>query len=387
MSVKQMLTCFIAIGLGVTMLPLQVNADAAGSDSLLDYDHLRDYLYEGPRGEAFVNTYGSVFLVITNSKSGGTVLNSSQEYSDAFVLGEMTAEQFDAIAANDPALDASLASSDSNPRAFLMSVSSRSMDMEDTLFRKISLSPDVLSVTKLPEDFRPALYWNGDVSIQVTDAVAQQLRDGEELETLYPDLIGADSCYQSVISRSQDWYLRYQEWVSASALVLPETTIDHATQKGNGVSCYVFDMSAEETADARSKAELETDYEILYDVFDACDEIVESRPDVFLSIVPHVSSMYQITADLRTSSLWKNVGDLDGDSDITASDSNEILMAAASKGAGENSGLSIAAGQLADVNADGVFNAEDAAILLMYAAEQGSGSTMTLEEFVSEMYC
>ena len=70
-----------------------------------------------------------------------------------------------------------------------------------------------------------------------------------------------------------------------------------------------------------------------------------------------------------------NLGDVNGDGVINASDAALVLIAAAAMGAGEGSGLTDAQMTVADVNTDGIVNASDAAIILIYAAAVGAGET------------
>ena len=66
-------------------------------------------------------------------------------------------------------------------------------------------------------------------------------------------------------------------------------------------------------------------------------------------------------------------GDLSGDGNVNASDAAQVLIAAASAGAGNGYGLDDAHLAAADVNGvDGV-NASDAALILIYAAVEGAG--------------
>lgn len=76
-------------------------------------------------------------------------------------------------------------------------------------------------------------------------------------------------------------------------------------------------------------------------------------------------------------------GDVSGDGAVNASDAAQILIAAASLGAGKDSGLTAEQKAAADVNGDGAINASDAAIVLMYAAAVGGGNTdAKLSDFV-----
>lgn len=66
-------------------------------------------------------------------------------------------------------------------------------------------------------------------------------------------------------------------------------------------------------------------------------------------------------------------GDVNGDGDINAADSSEILIAAAKVGAGEPHGLKTQQYANADVNQDDAVNAADASVILQYAAAVGAG--------------
>ena len=68
------------------------------------------------------------------------------------------------------------------------------------------------------------------------------------------------------------------------------------------------------------------------------------------------------------------LGDLNADGTANSSDAAQLLIAAASIGAGNASGLTETQEKAADVNADGSINASDSAILLQYSAAIGAGS-------------
>ncbi|MBP0973210.1 MAG: hypothetical protein J5851_04820 [Oscillospiraceae bacterium] len=76
------------------------------------------------------------------------------------------------------------------------------------------------------------------------------------------------------------------------------------------------------------------------------------------------------------------LGDLNADGIVNASDAAQILIAAATLGAGEDPGLSEAEQFAADVNGDGTINASDAAVVLIYAAAIGAGQDVKIEDFV-----
>ncbi len=78
-----------------------------------------------------------------------------------------------------------------------------------------------------------------------------------------------------------------------------------------------------------------------------------------------------------------DLGDLNADSEVNASDAAMILVAAAAIGSGSDSGLTEMQKNAADLNKDSAFDAVDAALVLQYAAYSGSGGTMTLEEFLA----
>ena len=67
------------------------------------------------------------------------------------------------------------------------------------------------------------------------------------------------------------------------------------------------------------------------------------------------------------------LGDVNDDGCINARDANEVLIAAARIGTGQDSGLSETHQKAADVDQDGSINAVDAAWILQYAAARGVG--------------
>ena len=76
------------------------------------------------------------------------------------------------------------------------------------------------------------------------------------------------------------------------------------------------------------------------------------------------------------------LGDVNYDGYVNASDAAKVLIAAASIGAGEGSGLTDDQTYCADVNFDGIVNASDAAQILIYAAYIGAGGSGTLYDFL-----
>ncbi len=78
-----------------------------------------------------------------------------------------------------------------------------------------------------------------------------------------------------------------------------------------------------------------------------------------------------------------DLGDLNMDLKVDATDAAMILTAASAKGAGISSGLSVAQEAAADADSSGDFNANDAALILQYAAYAGSGGAGTFKDFVA----
>ncbi|MBR3629552.1 MAG: dockerin type I repeat-containing protein [Oscillospiraceae bacterium] len=76
------------------------------------------------------------------------------------------------------------------------------------------------------------------------------------------------------------------------------------------------------------------------------------------------------------------MGDINEDNTVNASDAAKILIAAAAAGAGGDYGLTDAQMAAADLNADGTVNASDAALVLIYAAYVGAGGTDSLSDFL-----
>ena len=71
----------------------------------------------------------------------------------------------------------------------------------------------------------------------------------------------------------------------------------------------------------------------------------------------------------------EELGNVNGDAVINASDAAVVLIAAAALGAGNDAGLTEVQKQAADVNKDSSINASDAAIVLIYSAAVGAGKT------------
>ena len=76
------------------------------------------------------------------------------------------------------------------------------------------------------------------------------------------------------------------------------------------------------------------------------------------------------------------LGDVNGDGSINASDAAEILREAALIGAGYEGEFTEKQSVVADVNSDGAVNAVDASVILIYATMIGAGNNVTIEELV-----
>ena len=82
----------------------------------------------------------------------------------------------------------------------------------------------------------------------------------------------------------------------------------------------------------------------------------------------------------------EELGDVNADAAINASDAAVVLIAAAFLGAGQSHGLTDAQASAADLNADGILNASDAALILGYAAQIGAGGDLTLPLYLDGAY-
>ena len=80
----------------------------------------------------------------------------------------------------------------------------------------------------------------------------------------------------------------------------------------------------------------------------------------------------------------QNLGDVNGDDIVNASDAAQVLIAAAVTGSGGASPLTQEQQTLADVNGDGAVNASDSAIIMQYSAACGAGSfSGTITEYLA----
>lgn len=79
-----------------------------------------------------------------------------------------------------------------------------------------------------------------------------------------------------------------------------------------------------------------------------------------------------------------DLGDVDVNGVVNASDAGELLVAAAAIGAGNDSGLTAEQTVNADVDGNGVLDATDAAWILRYAAYIGAGGDAAMEEFFAQ---
>ncbi len=77
------------------------------------------------------------------------------------------------------------------------------------------------------------------------------------------------------------------------------------------------------------------------------------------------------------------LGDLNLDGNVNAMDASVLLIAAAKRGAGLETGLTDVQAQAAELNTDGIYNAKDAALILQFAAYAAAGGTLDIEEFLA----
>lgn len=97
------------------------------------------------------------------------------------------------------------------------------------------------------------------------------------------------------------------------------------------------------------------------------------------------ADVYASSIGVQTAYLSADLGDLNADKNVDASDAAQILLAAARMGTGSESGLTEAQLAAADVNADGAADASDASLVLLYAAYTGSGGQDTLSDFIAAL--
>lgn len=98
---------------------------------------------------------------------------------------------------------------------------------------------------------------------------------------------------------------------------------------------------------------------------------------------------YHIRHQECNTSPWctTQIGDIDRNGAITASDAQTILQAATRITSGQSSGLLSIQEVLCDVNSDGQIGADDAQIALRYAADTMTGSwTGSIEEYILEYF-
>lgn len=101
-----------------------------------------------------------------------------------------------------------------------------------------------------------------------------------------------------------------------------------------------------------------------------------------LTVTPKVGS---ITVSGVGSEDGGKLGDVDEDGNVNAVDAANILVAAATVGAGGDITWTDTQKKNADVDGNGSFNSTDAAYILMYAAEVGAGYTGSIEEFMASL--
>ena len=93
------------------------------------------------------------------------------------------------------------------------------------------------------------------------------------------------------------------------------------------------------------------------------------------TIITGLTALVTASVMMSVFSFAASLGEVNGDSEINAKDAAEVLVHAASVGAGNGGILSEEAFTAADVNADGQVNSKDAAEILVYSAEKGAGGS------------
>ena len=103
------------------------------------------------------------------------------------------------------------------------------------------------------------------------------------------------------------------------------------------------------------------------------DDVVE---DIWLS------SLFPLTEEIgktKTSAVWLDLGDADGNTAVNASDAAIVLQMAAEVGAGNADVQNL---DVLDVNLDGTVNAADAACILIYAAQVGASGSADWQDIL-----
>lgn len=104
------------------------------------------------------------------------------------------------------------------------------------------------------------------------------------------------------------------------------------------------------------------------------DEVRTDYPDLIQSYyLPGSIDFSEIENDRMEQADSPELGDVNLDGRIDASDAAEILQHAAALGSGSDAGQPAFFETLADVNSDNLCNAEDARMILIQAAQQGAG--------------
>ena len=140
-------------------------------------------------------------------------------------------------------------------------------------------------------------------------------------------------------------------------------------------------MTPAEIEASRIAAGIESEYDMTMKHIEFINQLSENHPNMIdTSFLSFAHTPFAPTT-IRAENVWEQVGDSNGDGEISSADASRILTLSAEKGAGSQNFLT---GEItaADINADGKADSADASLLLQYCAQAGIGKATTLKEFI-----
>ncbi|MBR0484959.1 MAG: dockerin type I repeat-containing protein [Oscillospiraceae bacterium] len=140
-------------------------------------------------------------------------------------------------------------------------------------------------------------------------------------------------------------------------------------------------MTPAEIEASRISAGIESEYDMTIKHIEFINQLSESHPGMIDTSFLSFAHTPFAPPTIRVENVWEQVGDSNGDGEISSADASKILKLSADKGAGSQNFLT---GEVtaSDINADGKADSADASLLLQYCAQIGIGENMTLQEFI-----
>lgn len=241
-------------------------------------------------------------------------------------------------------------------------------DTEDmyTVARRFALEHDsVLTTEMLEMRTRGKCEWTGTFSMIFTAEMGAQIKSGELTEENLREMFPlAYEKMDSLGRRYEEYKVKYAEWEAEFS----KTEAEMIAQ-----DCDESDIRRAKSK-SLSEAGLSRYTSWTGTAIAGATDVYEEYKDTLAGFEPNFEVL-SFGAEYHTYDAWEELGDVNEDGFIDASDAAEILNMSAMMGINTAS-TSKWENQFADINADGIPDASDASLLLAYSAALGSGETV-----------